>query len=60
MEFASDIRFLNRQASDGFIVADLGGGTLDFSAYKVIDVDPLQLEEVCDVMCKSFTTYQHN
>lgn len=61
MEFASEIRFLNRlQTSDGFIVADLGGGTLDFSAYKVIDVDPLQLEEVCDVMCKSFTNYQHN
>ncbi len=35
----------------GFIIADLGGGTLDFSAYQVTGVRPLQAEEVAASIC---------
>jgi len=35
----------------GFIIADLGGGTLDFSAYQVTGVKPLQAEEVAAAIC---------
>jgi len=30
----------------GFIIADLGGGTLDFSAYKIRSQEPLRVEEI--------------
>jgi len=36
---------------EGFVVADLGGGTLDFSAYKVRDQAPLRLEEMDTPKC---------
>jgi len=35
----------------GFIVADLGGGTLDFSAYKVCGQMPLKVEEIDAPKC---------
>ena len=35
----------------GFVVADLGGGTLDFSAYKVVGVAPLRVEETAPSKC---------
>lgn len=38
---------------DGFIVADLGGGTLDFSAYRVVGTKPLRVEEVDAAKCTS-------
>ena len=36
----------------GFIIADLGGGTLDFSAYSVQGLSPLRVEETAPVKCK--------
>ncbi|KAI5115452.1 hypothetical protein M0805_008680 [Coniferiporia weirii] len=36
----------------GFVIADLGGGTLDFSAYKVIGIRPLRVEEVSAAKCE--------
>ncbi|THH08786.1 hypothetical protein EW145_g2475 [Phellinidium pouzarii] len=36
----------------GFVIADLGGGTLDFSAYKLSGVKPLRAEEICAVRCE--------
>ncbi|THH05876.1 hypothetical protein EW145_g4483 [Phellinidium pouzarii] len=30
----------------GFVIADLGGGTLDFSAYKVAETKPMRVEEI--------------
>ena len=41
------------QTNKGFIVADLGGGTLDFSAYKVMKVKPLLVDEVAAAKCSS-------
>ena len=39
------------QTNKAFIVADLGGGTLDISAYKVIGTKPLRVEEVAASKC---------
>jgi hypothetical protein len=33
-------------------VADLGGGTLDLSAYEVSNVNPLRLRETAKTRCK--------
>ena len=30
-----------------FIMLDMGGGTIDLITYKIVKLDPLQLEEVC-------------
>jgi hypothetical protein len=34
------------QLQAGFVVADLGGGTLDFGAYRIASANPLYAEEV--------------
>ena len=39
------------QTNKAFVVADLGGGTLDISAYKVIGTKPLRVEEVAASKC---------
>ncbi|KAI5115973.1 hypothetical protein M0805_001504 [Coniferiporia weirii] len=36
----------------GFVIADLGGGTLDFSAYKVIGTQPLGVGEISAAKCE--------
>ena len=33
-------------------MADMGGGTLDFSAYKAVGVKPLRVEEMAAARCK--------
>ncbi|KLO13814.1 hypothetical protein SCHPADRAFT_915119 [Schizopora paradoxa] len=38
-------------AERGFVIADLGGGTLDFSAYKVCGQKPLKVEEMDASKC---------
>ena len=43
------------QTNKAFIVADLGGGTLDISAYKVIGTKPLRVEEVVASKCTEST-----
>ncbi|KAH8110521.1 hypothetical protein DFH11DRAFT_1514250 [Phellopilus nigrolimitatus] len=40
--------------NDAFIIADLGGGTLDFSAYKLTEMQPLCADEVAPSDCLSF------
>ncbi|KAH8110514.1 hypothetical protein DFH11DRAFT_1514361 [Phellopilus nigrolimitatus] len=42
----------NLQDKKGFVVADLGGGTLDFSAYKVVATQPLKVEEISAAKCE--------
>jgi hypothetical protein len=42
------------QANSGFIVADMGGGTLDFSAYKMTGLQPLRVEEMAAARCMAF------
>ncbi|THH08787.1 hypothetical protein EW145_g2476 [Phellinidium pouzarii] len=37
---------------DGYVIADLGGGTLDFSTYRVIATNPLRIEEICAARCE--------
>jgi molecular chaperone DnaK (HSP70) len=39
----------------GFIIADMGGGTLDFSAYRITGTMPLQVEEIAANKCKDST-----
>ncbi|KAI5115029.1 hypothetical protein M0805_009482, partial [Coniferiporia weirii] len=36
----------------GFVIADLGGGTLDFSAYKIVGTQPLRVEEASAAKCE--------
>ncbi|KAI5116123.1 hypothetical protein M0805_004503 [Coniferiporia weirii] len=36
----------------GFVIADLGGGTLDFSAYKITGTQPLRVEEASAAKCE--------
>jgi len=36
----------------GFLIADLGGGTLDFSAYEVTGVSPLRVQEMAAARCE--------
>ncbi|KAI5114637.1 hypothetical protein M0805_004375 [Coniferiporia weirii] len=36
----------------GFVIADLGGGTLDFSAYNIIGNQPLRVEEASAAKCE--------
>ena len=43
------------ESQRGFIVADLGGGTLDLSAYRVKGVVPLRVEESAPVKCGLFS-----
>jgi N-methylhydantoinase A/oxoprolinase/acetone carboxylase beta subunit len=46
------------QTNNGFIVADMGGGTLDFSAYRTIALDPLRVEEMATARCIVFQAYK--
>lgn len=39
------------KTKQGFIVADLGGGTLDFSIYKICGQKPLEVKEVDAPKC---------
>ena len=43
---------ITSQGQPGFIVADLGGGTLDFSAYKLVNAKPICVEEMAVAKCK--------
>ncbi len=42
------------QEQKGFLIADLGGGTLDFSAYEVTGVSPLRVQEMAAARCTLF------
>lgn len=42
------------QDDQGIIVADLGGGTADLVSYRIVTVDPLQLDEICVGIGKIF------
>lgn len=35
------------QENQGIIVADLGGGTANLVSYKIVALNPLQVEEMC-------------
>ncbi|ERF72261.1 hypothetical protein EPUS_02148 [Endocarpon pusillum Z07020] len=35
------------EAGQGIIIVDLGGGTVDLVSYKILKLEPLQLEELC-------------
>lgn len=50
LHFCVKGRFVD-ESQRGFVVADLGGGTLDFSAYKVVGISPLRVEESAPVKC---------
>jgi len=34
------------QSDDHFVLADCGGGTTDITAYKIVETDPLAIEEI--------------
>lgn len=36
----------------GFLIADLGGGTLDYSAYNVVSSRPIRVTEIATARCK--------
>lgn len=44
--------FPKKGPESSFIIADLGGGTLDFSAYKVLESGPLRVDEVSSPRCE--------
>lgn len=41
------------QKDEGLIVADLGGGTLDFSAYNIVSRSPVVFHESAPAKCES-------
>lgn len=45
--------YSSQQKDEGLIVADLGGGTLDFSAYKVESRSPLTIHESAPAQCET-------
>ena len=49
-DYASD-RLNRSQVGDAFIVADVGGGTLDVNTYEVTHTRPLQVEEMVEPDC---------
>lgn len=40
------------QVGDAFIIADAGGGTLDFNTYEIKQISPLLIEEIAVSDCK--------
>ncbi len=59
----------NPMQNKAFIIADLGGGTLDFSAYVLTNMQPFEAREVSASRCKvqafytagrSFTKRSHS
>lgn len=47
------------QNDEGLIVADLGGGTLDFSAYNIISSSPVVFHESAPAKCKHVPVLLH-
>lgn len=46
------LKYHDTQEDGGFLIADLGGGTLDYSAYKVVSNNPTRVSEISLPKCK--------
>ena len=52
--FPTRSRFLTRsQTGEQVLIIDAGGGTIDISTYKVLNNQPLQVEELYEPRCES-------
>lgn len=46
------LKYHNTQEDGGFLIADLGGDTLEYSAYKVLSNNPTRVSEIAFPKCK--------
>ena len=45
--------FTYSQPDEQVLIIDAGGGTIDISTYKIIGIEPLQVEELYESQCES-------